>query len=89
MSRPRFIYVIAIFIFSLIFIVIVHSIYPSSTSTMFIKLDFKEPFFSLTFSSNFTHKKLALTLFKTTTRKSFSITLFLTLFFFISISMPI
>ena len=89
MPRPRFVYVVAIFIFSLIFIVIVHSTYPSSSSIMFIKLDFKEPFFFLIFSANFSHKKLALTLYKTTIRKSFSITLSLTLFFFISISMLI
>ena len=81
MSRPRFIYVVAIFIFSLIFIVIVNSTYPSSSSIMFIKLDFKEPFFSLTFLANFSDKKLALTLYKTTIRKKFSITLSLTLFF--------
>ena len=88
MSRPRFIYVVAIFIFSLIFIVIEHSTYPSSSSIMFIKLDFKELFFSLTFSANFSHNKLALTLYKTTISKRFSITLSLTLFFSILISMP-
>ena len=61
---------IAIVIFILLSFFVCRCHYPSFCGVMFIKLDFEEPFFSLIFSVNFSHIKVASTLYETTMRKS-------------------